>query len=112
VGSLTQFNASDYLLALPMLLLTWFALGILLIDLIIPPESKWLNPVFALIGVLFAAGGVFKIQSVINANRGLSLGAVGMMGTMRPHCDFLLLSLPRGYRYLHSHVCPLHDHGT
>ncbi|MGB8834728.1 MAG: hypothetical protein WCC95_21430, partial [Candidatus Sulfotelmatobacter sp.] len=70
MGSLAQFNASDYLLALPILLLTLFALGILLIDLMIPPEAKWANALTALIGVFFAAGGVLKIQFWMDANRG------------------------------------------
>jgi NADH-quinone oxidoreductase subunit N len=56
------FTGIDYLLSLPVLLLTLFALGILLIDLMIPPESKWMNALIAFAGVLFAAGGVLKIQ--------------------------------------------------
>ena len=56
------FTGVDYLLSLPVLLLTLFALGILLIDLMIPPEWKWTNAVTAFIGVLFAAAGVLKIQ--------------------------------------------------
>src|SRR5579863_9637876 len=43
-------------------MLTVFALGILLIDLIIPPEWKWTNSVTALMGILFSAAGVLKIQ--------------------------------------------------
>jgi NADH-quinone oxidoreductase subunit N len=62
VGILSQFTWTDYLLALPITLLTLFALGILLIDLMIPPETKWVNAVTALIGVLFATAGVVKIQ--------------------------------------------------
>ena len=39
--SLTQyFSTTDYLLALPMLLLTLFALGILMIDLILPSSGN------------------------------------------------------------------------
>ena len=53
-----SFDGHDYLMALPITLLTLFALGILLIDLMIPPESKWINGATAFIGVLFAAGGV------------------------------------------------------
>jgi NADH-quinone oxidoreductase subunit N len=56
------FTGVDYLLALPVLLLTLFALGILLIDLMLPPEWKWTNAATALVGVLFAAAGVAKIQ--------------------------------------------------
>src|SRR5580698_4081707 len=56
------FTGTDYLLSLPILMLTVFALGILLIDLIIPPEWKWTNSVTALMGILFSAAGVLKIQ--------------------------------------------------
>jgi NADH-quinone oxidoreductase subunit N len=45
-----------------MILLTLFALGILLIDLLLPPEWKWLNAVTALIGVAFSTAAVVKIQ--------------------------------------------------
>ena len=76
------FNAHDYLLALPITLLTLFALGILLIDLMLPPEKKWLNPVTAFIGVLFAAGGVVKIQLWMQSSRFTSMGSVGLMGAL------------------------------
>ena len=39
---------------LPMVELTIFALGILLIDLMLTRERKWLNPVAAFMGVLLA----------------------------------------------------------
>jgi NADH-quinone oxidoreductase subunit N len=79
---LPQFTPSDYLLLLPITLLTLFALGILLIDLMIPPETKWANAVTALIGVLFATGGVIKIQLWMQANRSVSMGSLGMMDTL------------------------------
>ncbi len=75
------FTGLDYLLALPMLLLTLFAMGILLIDLMLPPESKWLNPVIAFLGVSFAAGGVWRIQAWYNAQGGL-MGRAGFMNTI------------------------------
>ncbi len=56
------FTGTDYLLSLPIVMLTVFALGILLIDLMIPPEWKWTNAVTAFMGVLFSAAGVLKIQ--------------------------------------------------
>ena len=56
------FTGVDYLLSLPIILLTLFALGILLIDLMIPEEWKWTNAVIAFIGILFATAGVIKIQ--------------------------------------------------
>jgi NADH-quinone oxidoreductase subunit N len=74
------YDWHDYVMALPITLLTLFALGILLIDLMIPPESKWINGATAFIGVLFAAGGVYKIQSLMDAQH--SAGALGMMRSM------------------------------
>ena len=64
-------------MALPMTLLALFALGILLIDLMIPPESKWANALIALVGVLFSTAGVIKIQSGMQATA--SMGSLGMM---------------------------------
>ena len=55
--SITQyFSRADYVLALPMLLLTLFALGILLIDLLLPKEWKRLNAITALIGLGLLGG--------------------------------------------------------
>src|SRR5581483_5326531 len=58
------FSRTDYLLTLPMILLTLFALAILLMDcfLLEEPQSKWLNAVIGFAGILFAGGGVYKIQ--------------------------------------------------
>ncbi len=47
------FNSTDYGMVLPITLLTLFALGILLIDLI-PHDWKWMNPVTALVGIGFS----------------------------------------------------------
>jgi NADH-quinone oxidoreductase subunit N len=80
VGALPYWH--DYLLALPITLLTLFALGILLIDLMIPPESKWVNAMTAFVGVLFAAGGVIKIQLWMQATPSASMLSVGMSRTM------------------------------
>jgi NADH-quinone oxidoreductase subunit N len=71
---------TDYLLALPITLLTLFALGILLIDFMLPAEMKWANAVTAFIGVMFSAAGVVKIQLWLNANA--LPGRLGFMGTM------------------------------
>ena len=63
-GSIAQyFTGVDYLLALPIVLLTLFAIGILLIDLMLPAEWKWANAVTALVGVAFATAGTWRIQS-------------------------------------------------
>src|SRR6202047_1288562 len=50
---------------LPMVELTIFALGILLIDLMVPREWKWINAAGAFVGVLFAALCVWQIQSTL-----------------------------------------------
>jgi len=52
----------EYQLMLPMVELTIFALGILLIDLMIPRGWKWVNAAGALVGVVFSAGCVWRIQ--------------------------------------------------
>jgi len=60
VGLVQQFTSADYLLALPITLLTLFALGILLIDLMLPREQKWMNAILAFIGVLFSAAAIWN----------------------------------------------------
>src|SRR6202167_5721882 len=50
---------------LPMVELAIFALGILLIDLMVPRSWKWINAAGALVGVLFAALCVWQIQSML-----------------------------------------------
>jgi NADH-quinone oxidoreductase subunit N len=81
-GTVAQnFGLGDYLLALPILLLTLFAVGILLIDLMLPAEWKWSNAVTALVGLAFAARGVWVIQTWYNSQRP-GLGLVGFMGTL------------------------------
>jgi NADH-quinone oxidoreductase subunit N len=69
VGGIAQnFVGADYLLALPLILLTLFAIGILLIDLMLPAEWKWVNALTALAGVAFAAAGVWRIQQFYQAH--------------------------------------------
>jgi NADH-quinone oxidoreductase subunit N len=58
---------------LPMVELTIFALGILLIDLMIPRGWKWINAAGAFVGVLFAAACVWQIQSSMSP-RGFLIG--------------------------------------
>jgi NADH-quinone oxidoreductase subunit N len=62
---------------LPMVELTIFALGILLIDLMVPKEWKWINAVGAFVGVAFAALCVWEIQSA------LSIGAAGFYNALQ-----------------------------
>jgi NADH-quinone oxidoreductase subunit N len=70
------FTGFDYTLSLPMVLLALFALGVLLIDLMLPAEWKRLNAVTALLGILFSGVALFlRIQVPYRAAeaRGLSL---------------------------------------
>jgi NADH-quinone oxidoreductase subunit N len=78
VGFLSQFSWTDYLIALPITLLTLFALGILLIDFMLPDDMKWANAVTAFVGVLFSAAGVVKIQLWLQVS-----GAPASYGLMR-----------------------------
>jgi len=78
VGPLSPFSTTDYLLALPITLLTLFALGILLIDLMLPKEQKWANAVTALIGIGFSARAVYNIQHWLGS-AGFSYGLMYTM---------------------------------
>ena len=80
MGIASQFSWTDYLLALPITLLTLFALGILLIDFMLPKEMKWANAVTALVGVAFSAAGVYKIQLWFEASA--AGGSYALMRTM------------------------------
>lgn len=78
MGIAAQFTSLDYMLVLPMTLLTLFALGVLLIDLMLPPEQKWANAVTAMIGLLFSADAVYNIQRQLGGRAYFP----GMMGTV------------------------------
>jgi NADH-quinone oxidoreductase subunit N len=68
MGGMTQyFTLADYLLSLPIILLTLFALGILLIDLMTPAQWKWMNAATALVGIFYAAIAVLRIQHKLDA---------------------------------------------
>jgi NADH-quinone oxidoreductase subunit N len=57
------FTGFDYTLSLPMVLLTLFALGVLLIDLMLPAEWKRLNAITAMLGIIFATIALYlRIQ--------------------------------------------------
>ncbi len=61
---------------LPMVELTIFALGILLIDLMVPKEWKWINAAGAFVGLAFAGVCVWQIQTK------LPRGAVGFYNSL------------------------------
>ena len=69
-------SPNEYRLMLPMVELTIFALGILLIDLIVPRQWKWVNAAGALMGVVFAAVCVGQIQRV------LPNGSIGFLNSL------------------------------
>jgi NADH-quinone oxidoreductase subunit N len=61
------FTGTDYVLSLPILLLTVFAIGTMLIDLMLPAEWKRLNAVTALTGLVFSGAATWRIQSLYRA---------------------------------------------
>jgi NADH-quinone oxidoreductase subunit N len=70
LGNIAQnFGHVDYVMSLPVALLTLFALGILLLDLMLPAAWKRLNALAALVGILFSALGVVKIQVALRVAR-------------------------------------------
>ena len=78
------FSSTDYILALPMVLLSLFALGILVIDLMLPREWKQVNAFMALAGLAFSAIAVAKLHWAyrMSEQRGAVVEAFsGFMGT-------------------------------
>src|SRR6202046_5650552 len=61
-------------------MLALFALAILMFDLWLSAQEKWMNPVVAMIGVLFATASVYNVQSWMHKN-GIP-GVVGFSGSM------------------------------
>ena len=79
------FSRADYMLALPMLLLTVFALGILMIDLLLPKEWKQLNAFVALLGLALSAAAVGRLHYAyrVAEARGTSIAAFsGFLGSL------------------------------
>ncbi len=56
------FTGTDYALSLPMILLSLFGLGVLMIDLMLPAEWKRWNAITALIGIFFSTAAVLRIH--------------------------------------------------
>jgi NADH-quinone oxidoreductase subunit N len=69
-------SPTEYRLMLPIVELTIFALGILLIDLIVPREWKWINAAGAFMGILFAGVCVVQIQWA------LPRGGIGFLNSL------------------------------
>jgi NADH-quinone oxidoreductase subunit N len=82
LNNISQYlGGMDLLLMLPMLELTIFALGILMIDLMLPPQWKRMNAIAALVGVVFAAVSVWRIQTHLIGGRG-TYYLLGLMNTV------------------------------
>src|SRR5579863_5660162 len=79
-----MFSTADYLLALPMVMLTLFALGILLIDLFLPARMKRINAVLALVGIAFSAAAVARLQWAYHVaqQKGFAFTESGFLGTL------------------------------
>src|ERR1700733_11200594 len=80
MGGAFSFTLSDHLAALPVVMLALFALAILMFDLWLSAEEKWMNPVVAMMGGLFATASVYNIQSWTPRN-GVP-AVVGFSGSM------------------------------
>jgi NADH-quinone oxidoreductase subunit N len=80
VSAMQQFfTSTDYALSLPMILLSLFGLGILIIDLVLPPEWKRWNAVTALIGLGFAGAAGIRIQTARFTDGSRVLGSFGFL---------------------------------
>ena len=80
-GSMQQFfTSADYLLSLPMIMLSLFALGILLIDLMLPAEWKRANAWTALAGIVFSSAAVWKIQTAYRMADSRGQAAAAFLG--------------------------------
>jgi NADH-quinone oxidoreductase subunit N len=81
------FTSTDYLLTLPMIMLAVFAMGIMLIDLMLPPEWKRVNAWTALAGLGFSAAAVWKVQHAHFTNGQPVVGSygyiIGGLGAMK-----------------------------
>jgi NADH-quinone oxidoreductase subunit N len=83
VGPLSQISALDYQLVLPVTLLALFAAGILLFDLMLPKEDKWINAVVAFFGLGFSAYAVYTNWRWTQLTRlAPGRGIPGMLGTV------------------------------
>src|ERR1019366_2672776 len=77
-----SYSSSDYLLALPMLLLAVFALGILMIDLMLPQQWKRVNAIIALIGVAFSAAAVGRLHFAYHVAERQGIAVANFTGFM------------------------------
>lgn len=76
------FSRSDYILAGPMLVLTVFAVAILLIDLLLPKSAKRWNAAVALVGLGASAAALAKVWAAVrHVGTGESTRFAGFLGS-------------------------------
>jgi len=81
VSSVQQFfTGTDYLVSLPMIMLSLFGIGILIIDLFLKPQEKHLNMWTALLGLLFSGLTVRKIQLAYKAAETAGTSVTAIVG--------------------------------
>jgi len=68
------FTSFDYLISLPMIILSLFGLGVLAVDLVLSKTEKRVNAWFALTGLVLSAASVGKIQLAFRAIEARGLG--------------------------------------
>ncbi len=73
------FTRTDYVLCLPMILLSLFGLGVLIIDLMLPVQWKRWNAVTALVGLAFATAATIRLQIDSFADGTRVLGSFGFL---------------------------------
>jgi len=82
-GGISQwFSTGDYFLALPMILLNLFALGLLIIDLMLPHQWKSANAWTAFLGLAFSGASVIRIHLAYMRAGQSVLSYTGFTGSM------------------------------
>src|SRR5690348_7588067 len=72
------FNLADFIMSLPIIILTATALSLLLIDLWVPKQDKWVNALYALGGIAIATAAIIlRSQKALNLSGASGLLAYG-----------------------------------
>jgi len=87
--SISQFmTVHDLMVVMPMIMLTLFGCGILLIDLLLPPADKRWNALTAFIALIFAGISLYRVQGEFAAHGLQAVKAFGGMVVMDPSAIF------------------------
>jgi hypothetical protein len=76
------FAGPEYLLSLPIIMLSVFGIAVLMFDLALPREWKRLNAMIALIGIAFSTWSVAKIQMTFQFSDARGQEIMGISGYM------------------------------